>query len=111
MAYHPPDKTFGSFSGVSMSIDGIEIQTPPPESAEITQQAPPPQQSNSSSNTGKSKKQSLEEYESEYMNRMAQEQKEYEELMNAAADLKAKRQTESKPSSSQSTKGSLPKGF
>jgi len=33
LAYHPPDKTFGSFSGVNMSIEGIEIkaQTPEPE--------------------------------------------------------------------------------
>jgi len=34
LAYHPADKTFGSFSGVNMSVEGIEIkaqQTPPPE--------------------------------------------------------------------------------
>jgi len=33
-AYHPADKTFGSFSGVNMSVEGVEIkaqQTPPPE--------------------------------------------------------------------------------
>ncbi len=31
MAYHPPDKTFGSFSGTNMSVEGVEIQPPPPE--------------------------------------------------------------------------------
>ncbi len=114
LAYSPPGKTFGSFSGIYMSIEGIEIQaktTEPPKPVETTQQAPPPQQSSSSSNTGKSKKQALEEYEADYMNRMTKEQKEYEELMSAATELKAKHQAESSPSSSQSTKGSLPKGF
>ncbi len=114
MAYHPPDKTFGSFSGTNMSVEGVEIQAPPPEPpkpAEVAQQAPPPQQSSSSSNSKKSKQQVLEEYEAEYLNKMAKEQKEYEELMSAAAELKAKRQTESQPSDSQSKKGSLPKGF
>ncbi len=112
LAYSPPGKTFGSFSGVNMSVEGIEIkaQAPePPKPAEVTQQAPPPQQS--SSTTGKSKKQSLEEYEAEYMNRLAEDQREQEELMKAAAELRAKNQSESKPSGSQSKKGSLPKGF
>ena len=113
LSYSPPGKTFGSFSGVNMSVQGIEIkdQTPePPKPAETTQ-APPPEQSSSSSNTGDSKKQSLEEYESDYMNRMAAEQRENEELMNAAAELRAKRATESQSSGSQSSKGTLPKGF
>ena len=112
LAYSPPGKTFGSFSGVNMSVEGIEIkaQAPePPKPAEVTQQAPPPQQS--SSTTGKSKKQSLEEYESEYMNRLAEDQREQEELMKAAAELRAKSQSESSSSGSQSKKGSLPKGF
>jgi len=34
LAYHPADKTFGSFSGVNMSVEGVEIKT---------QQAPPPE--------------------------------------------------------------------
>ena len=113
LAYSPPGKTFGSFSGVNMSVEGIEIKaqtSEPPKPVETTQQAPPPQQS-SSSNTGKSKKQSLEEYEADYMNRLANEQKEQEELMRAAAELQAKRQTESTSSGSTSSKGSLPKGF
>jgi len=114
LAYSPPGKTFGSFSGTNMSVEGIEIkaQAPePPKPAEVTQQAPPPQQSSSSSNAGSSKKQSLEEYEAEYMTRLANNQREQEELMKAAAELKAKSQAESQPSGSQSKKGSLPKGF
>jgi len=118
LAYSPPGKTFGSFSGVYMSVEGVEIkaqQTPPPEPPKpaetTTQQAPPPQQSSSSGNTGKSKQQILEEYEVEYMNRMAKEQEEHEELMRAVAEVQAKRQVESQPSDSKSKKGSLPKGF
>jgi len=113
LAYSPPGKTFGSFSGTNMSVEGIEIkaQAPePPKPAEVTQQAPPPQ-SSSSSKAGKSKKQSLEEYEAEYMNRLEDQQSEQEELMKAAAELRAKRQAESPSSGSQSAKGSLPKGF
>ena len=118
LAYSPPGKTFGSFSGVYMSVEGVEIkaqQTPPPEPPKpaetTTQQAPPPQQSSSSGNTGKSKQQILEEYEVEYMNRMAKEQEEHEELMRAVVEVQAKRQVESQPSDSKSKKGSLPKGF
>jgi hypothetical protein len=118
MAYHPADKTFGSFSGVTMSVEGIEIkaQTPePPKPAETKPKGTLPkgstQQSSSSSSAGSSKKQSLEEYESDYMNRMADEQKENEELMAAAAELRAKRQAESPASDSPSKKGALPKGF
>ncbi len=69
------------------------------------------QQSSSSSNAGKSKKQSLDDYEADYMKRMTDEQKEHEELMRAAAELSTKRQSESKPSDSPSKKGALPKGF
>ncbi|MCV0431365.1 MAG: trans-sialidase [Nitrosopumilus sp.] len=34
MAYHPADKTFGSFSGINMSVEGVDApaqQTPTPE--------------------------------------------------------------------------------
>ena len=33
LAYHPPDKTFGSFSGVNMSVEGVQVQeqAPTPE--------------------------------------------------------------------------------
>jgi len=102
LAYHPADKTFGSFSGANMSVEGVEIkaqQAPPPKPAETTtQQAPPPQQSSSSSNSGKSKQQILEEYEAEYLNRVT-------------TKIQTEHPTESPPSDSQSKKGTLPKGF
>jgi len=31
LSYSPPGKTFGSFSGVNMSVEGVKIQAPPPE--------------------------------------------------------------------------------
>ncbi len=31
LAYSPPGKTFGSFSGVNMSVEGVEIQAQTPE--------------------------------------------------------------------------------
>jgi len=118
LSYNPPGKTFGSFSGMTMSVEGIEIkaQTPePPKPAETKPKSTLPkgstQQSSSSSSAGSSKKQSLEEYEADYMNRMADEQRENEELMTAAAELRAKRQAESPASDSPSKKGALPKGF
>ncbi len=113
LAYSPPGKTFGSFSGVNMSVEGVEIKAQTlesPKPAETTQ-APPPQQSSSNGNAGKSKQQSLEEYESDYMQRMEDEQRENAELMQAAAELRAKRQGESQSSGSQSSKGTQPKGF
>jgi len=111
LAYSPPGKTFGGFSGVNMSVEGVQLkaQTSDPPKQVETAQAPPPQQSSSSG--GNSKKQSLEEYEADYMNRLANEQKEQEELMRAAAELQAKRQSESSSSGSTSARGSLPKGF
>jgi hypothetical protein len=113
LAYSPPGKTFGSFSGVNMSVEGVEIKAQTlesPKPAETTQ-APPPQQSSSNGNAGNSKQEALEKYEADYMQRMDDEQRENEELMKAAAELRAKRQAESPSSGSKSTKGSLPKGF
>ncbi len=116
LAYHPTDKRFESFSGVNLSVEGVAAQTqqaPPPEVTKPKGTLPKgsTQQSSTSDNAGKSKKQSLEEYEADYMNRMADEQKENEELMRAAAELRAKRQAESPASDSPSKKGALPKGF
>ena len=42
LAYHPPDKTFGSFSGVNMSIEGIEIKAQTPEPEAPKPEAPKP---------------------------------------------------------------------
>jgi hypothetical protein len=116
LAYSPPGKTFGSFSGITMNVEGVQIQgqappaeVPKPKDGKLPKGST--QQSSSSSSAGSSKKQSLEEYESDYMNRMADEQRDNEELMAAAAELRAKRQAESPASDSPSKKGALPKGF
>ncbi len=44
LSYSPPGKTFGSFSGVNMSVEGVEIQAQ-------TQQVPPPEAPKSSKGT------------------------------------------------------------
>ena len=36
MAYHPADKTFGSFSGVAMTVDGLSVQSKPKEVPKLT---------------------------------------------------------------------------
>jgi len=38
MAYHPADKTFGSFSGVAMTVDGLSVQSKPKEAPKLTPQ-------------------------------------------------------------------------
>ncbi len=78
---------------------------PTSKPAETTaQQTSPHQQSISSSNEGKSRKQLLEEYENDYLQRIEQEraeqEKSYQEMLEAEAKAK-----------SQSNRGSLPKGF
>ena len=118
MSYHPADKTFGSFSGINMSVEGITAQAeapptpePPkpakgtlPKGMEQTQQAPPPQQSNYGSSEGKSRQEQLEDYEKDYLQRMEQQRKDDEKAYQEAveAEVKAK---------AQQTRGSLPKGF
>jgi hypothetical protein len=109
LAYSPPGKTFGSFSGTNMSVEGIEIkaQAPePPKPAEVTQQAPPPQQS-SSSDAGKSKKQSLEEFEADYLKRLEQDKV---DVAKAAAEFQAAEAKDEKAAANKKT-GALPKGM
>ena len=36
LAYHPAEKRFGSFSGVSMTVDGLSVQTKPKEDPKLT---------------------------------------------------------------------------
>ncbi|MEJ2260874.1 MAG: trans-sialidase [Nitrosopumilaceae archaeon] len=127
LAYHPADKTFGSFSGTQMTVEGLatkkqeapkEAPKPAPKptgtlpkgfEAKPTQtQSPPP---NTASNENKSRTEQLEEYEKEYLQRLEKErieqEKEYQEQLQreaaeAAAQAKAR---------ASSTHGSLPKGF
>jgi hypothetical protein len=102
------------FAGYGLIVSGATAQAK-------TQSAPPPppppqpephvQQTTRASSGSKHSK--LEAYERDYLARLEQQEREHDELMRAAAELAAKRRTESGGSSGQasSTKGSLPKGF
>ena len=102
LAYHPPDKTFGGFSGMTMTVDGMtqntsqKTETPKPQ--ETTQQAdtsnPPPQQSST-----KSRSEELAEYEQNYLKRLEEDQAVQEQSSQ-----------ETQPDTS-SLRGTLPKGF
>ena len=83
IAHHPADKTFGGFSGTNLSVEGIVEQAqvqqtpPPPEPPKPAKDTLPKgmeqtQQSNYDSNEGKSKKQQLEDYENDYLQRIEQ---------------------------------------
>jgi len=119
MAHHPADKTFGTFSGVTMTVEGVtlqEKQEPPKEAPKpegtlpkgtAQTQSPPP----STTTQSKSRSKHLEDYENDYMKRLEQDkidqQKAYEEeLKREAAEAAAKAQA-----SAGSSRGSLPKGF
>ncbi|MFB5605336.1 MAG: trans-sialidase, partial [Nitrosarchaeum sp.] len=115
LAYHPADKTFGSFSGVALTVDGSVAQTqqapPPPKPSKgtlpkgSTQKEPEQVQVSSyDSGSGKSRKEELEEYEKNYLARLEQqrveEEKEYQKAVEAEVKARAS-----------ATRGSLPKGF
>jgi len=119
LAYHPSDKMFGSFSGQNMTVDGVvtqvqQQQTKPrkltgtlPKGMEQpqTQQPPPSQQQTIySSSEGKSRKDQLEEYEKDYLERIEQQR------IKEETEINRLREEESKKKDS-STRGSLPKGF
>jgi ribosomal protein L29 len=120
MAYHPADKTFGTFGGVKMTVEGVAVQEkaqePPKEAPKpkgtlpkgVEQTQSPPANTTTKS---KSKAEQLEEYERDYLQRIEQDRIEQqnayeEELRREAADSAARPQT-----SASSTRGSLPKGF
>jgi hypothetical protein len=104
LAYHPADKMFGSFSGTSLTVDGSVAQAQ-------TYQAPPPkpskgtlpkgmEQTQVSSYTGKSRKEQLDDYEKDYLQRLTQQRTEEEQVYQKVVEAEAK-----------STRGTLPKGF
>ena len=99
MAYHPADKTFGSFSGVNMTVEGVDApaqQAPPapeppkpakgtlPKGMGETQQTS--QQQTTSSDDGKSRAEKLADYETEYLQRIEQqridEEAEFQKLLD-----------------------------
>src|SRR3972149_546144 len=107
LAYHPADKTFGSFSGMPLTVDGSVAQSQ-------TYQTPPP----------KPRKEQLEEYEKEYLQRIEQQRIEEEQAYQEAVEDEVKARTnathsalpkgfEPKPATEQpkTSRGTLPKGF
>jgi hypothetical protein len=113
LAYHPADKRFDSFSGVKMTVEGITEQAsaPEPEPAKPkgtlpkgTKQTPPTQETGYSNESGKSRQEQLDDYESDYLQRMEDDriadQQAYLDMVAAEAQAKAK-----------DNRGSLPKGF
>src|SRR3990167_5916360 len=111
LAYHPADRMFGSFSGTSLTVDGSVAQAK-------TYQAPPPkpsrgtlpkgteqtQVSSYSGNSGKSRKEQLEDYEKAYLQRIEQQRIEEEQTYQEAVEDEVKARTNA-------THSALPKGF
>ena len=111
LSYHPADKMFGSFSGTPLTVDGSVAQVQ-------TYQAPPPkpsrgtlpkgteqtQVSSYSGNSGKSRKEQLEDYEKAYLQRIEQQRIEEQQAYQKVVEAESK-------SRSSATRGSLPKGF
>ena len=106
LAYHPPQKRFGSFSGVAMTVEGVALKATAQEAPkpQVSEQAPPPQ--TAPNNDGKSKQDKLSDYESDYLKRL--EQQKIDDA-KAAAEAAA---AEAQATVSANTKGgALPKGF
>ena len=106
IAYHPPTKRFGSFSGVAMTVQGVTPKTTAQEAPQpkVSQQSPPPQ--TAQSDAGKSKQDKLSDYESDYLKRLEQQKIDDAKAAaeTAAAEAQAKITTNKKG-------GALPKGF
>ncbi|MGI0055898.1 MAG: trans-sialidase, partial [Nitrosarchaeum sp.] len=108
---HPADKTFDSFSGVHLTVDGSVAQSqtyhaPPPKPSRGTlpKGAEQTQVSSNTGNSEKSRKEQLEEYEKEYLLRIDQQRIEEEQAYQKAVEDEVVTKTTS-------TRGSLPKGF
>ncbi|RNJ76254.1 MAG: trans-sialidase, partial [Nitrosopumilus sp. H13] len=105
LAYHPPDKTFGSFSSSTMNVQGVELkpqtQAPPPPASKPDAALPKETQPSSSS---KSKQESLEEYEADYLKRLEDAKIADEKAYQEAVEEETKHRAST-------THGSLPKGF
>ncbi len=125
LAYHPADKTFGSFSGTNMSVQGITEQAPTPEAS-----APEPTISETTNDTsGQSKQDNLADYEADYLKRLEQdkidaakaaEEALIEEAKAAAAKAAANQkggalpkgfEKAPEPEAPKKSRGTLPKGF
>ena len=134
IAHHPADKTFGSFSGVNMTVEGVAAsakQAPTPEPPKPKRGTLPKgtgqtQQQSTSADDGKSRQEKLTDYEAEYLQRIKQqridEDEAFDELLEAEAKARAtasrgtlpkgfEPKQESEPEAPKASRGTLPKGF
>ena len=125
LAYHPPTKRFGTFSGVAMTVEGVALKATAQESPkpQVSEQAPPPQTAQSD---GKSKQDKLSDYEADYLKRLEQQKIDDAKAAAEAAAEEAKAkvsankkggalpkgfEAKSEPEPAKSSRGTLPKGF
>jgi len=138
LAYHPPQKRFGSFSGVNMTAEGVTAQTkqaptpePPKPKGTLPKGMEQVQTSQQTEQTtyvddGKSKTEQLADYEADYLKRLEQQKIDDAKAAAeaAAAEAAAKVSANKKggalpkgfeakvePEPAKSSRGTLPKGF
>jgi len=139
LAYHPPEKRFGSFSGIAMTVDGVDAQaksTPPPEPPKPAKGTLPKgmEQTQTTQQTeqttyvddGKSKSEKLADYEADYLKRLEQQKIDdakaaaEEAAAEAAAKVAANKkggalpkgfEAKAEPEPAKPSRGTLPKGF
>ena len=125
IAYHPPTKRFGSFSGVNMTVEGVALKATAQEAPkpQVSEQAPPSQTAQSD---GKSKQDKLSDYEADYLKRLEQQKIDDAKAAAEAAAEEAKAkvsankkggalpkgfEAKAEPEPAKSSRGTLPKGF
>ena len=91
LAYSPPKKTFGGFSGSQMTIEGLVTQKPPEVAADTSTKAPPPPPQQVQEKVERTNQSDLEKYEEEYLARLEKNRQEAAELADAAAELAARK--------------------
>ena len=119
LAYHPPQKRFGSFSGINMTVEGVALKA-------TAQEAPKPQVSEQTPQTapntdGKSKQDKLSDYETDYLKRLDQQKiDDAKAAAEAAAKVSVNKkggalpkgfEAKTEPEPAKSSRGTLPKGF
>jgi hypothetical protein len=126
LAYHPPQKRFGSFSGVNMTAEGVTAKATAQEAPkpQVSEQAPPPQ--TAPNDDGKSKQDKLSDYEADYLKRLEQQKIDDAKAAaeaaaaEAAAKVSANKkggalpkgfEAKAEPEPAKSSRGTLPKGF
>ena len=111
LAYHPPQKRFGTFSGVNMTVEGVALKTTAQEAPkpQVSEQAPPPQ--TVSNDGGKSKQDKLSDYESDYLKRLEQQKIDDAKAVAEAAAAEAAAAEAAAKVSANKKGGALPKGF